>query len=101
MLVWPDLYLPPINLWNAPKMNKVMMFSSETCAPCKQMKAIMENIDHTAVHLEYLDARQEREQVLKYGMRTLPTFVMTDGDGNKIKQYSGVMSPEEYEAWLE
>ena len=77
------------------------MFTTTTCAPCKRMKEIMKDIDHTAVHLEYLDARDEAAQIVKYGIRTVPTFVMTDGDGEVVRQYSGAMSAEEYEAWLE
>ena len=77
------------------------MFTTNTCAPCKQMKETMKEIDHTNIHLEYLDARAETEQVLKYGLRTVPSLVMLDGDGDLIKQHSGVMSAVDYLEWME
>lgn len=78
----------------------IKMFSTTTCAPCKQMKELMKDIDHTQVHLEYLDARAELEQVFKYSIRTVPTFVMTGSDGGFIKQKSGTMSAAEYAEWI-
>lgn len=77
------------------------MFTTNTCAPCKLMKEIMKDIDHTYVHLEYLDARAEVEQVLKYGIQTVPTFVMTDSDGAFIEKRIGAMSAVEYAEWID
>jgi len=80
-------------------MVKVKMFTTKTCAPCKQMKAIMADIDHTGIHLEYLDARDEQAAVIKYGIKSVPYFVM-EQDEEILDQRSGVMSVDEYIDWL-
>ncbi len=80
-------------------MTTVKMFTTTTCAPCKQMKAIMANIDHTGIHLEYLDARDETAAVIKYGIRNVPYFVM-ERDSEIIVKHSGTMSASEYIDWL-
>jgi len=81
-------------------MKTVLMFTTKDCVPCKQMKEIMKDIDHTDIHLEYLDARDNMESVIKYGVRGVPHFVMKD-DNDIIDQRSGVMSAEEYIDWID
>jgi len=80
-------------------MTTVKMFTTKTCAPCKQMKEIMKDIDHTGIHLEYLDARDAMEQVVRYGIKTVPYFIM-EQDDEVIDKHAGVMSVDEYIDWL-
>jgi len=80
-------------------MKKVMMFTTKTCAPCKQMKEIMSTVDHTGIHLEYLDARDEAALVIKYGIKSVPYFVMEEDD-SLLDKRSGIMSVDEYIDWL-
>ncbi len=80
-------------------MTTVKMFTTTTCAPCKQMKAIMADIDHTGIHLEYLDARDETAAVIKYGIKSVPYFVM-EQDNEVVNKHSGSMSADEYMDWM-
>ena len=83
-------------------MNTVLMFSTTTCNPCKQMKDVMNQVDHTTkAHLQYLDARYDAEQVARFGIRSVPTLIMLDQDDEIIKTKVGRMNLVEYEAWLE
>jgi len=59
----------------------------------------MADIDHTKVHLEYLDARDETAQVIKYGVKSVPYFVMEEDD-RIINTHAGTMSVTEYASWL-
>ncbi len=80
-------------------MKKILMFTTKTCAPCKQMKEIMSTVDHTGIHLEYLDARDEAALVVKYGIKSVPTLALVEDD-SLLDKHSGIMSVDEYVDWL-
>ncbi len=70
----------------------VMLFKTPTCPNCK---AAMAMLDKAGVQYTVLNADEERELVMKYGIRQAPTLVVVDGD--KFETFRGV---SDIKGWL-
>ena len=70
----------------------VMLFKTPTCPNCK---AAMAMLDKAGVSYTVLNADEERELVMKYGIRQAPTLVVVDGD--KFETFRGV---SDIKGWL-
>jgi thiol:disulfide interchange protein len=89
-------------------------FYATWCGPCKIMEKrtfrdprVMERLrDVVTVRV---DAEEEVDRgglkgvdlALRYGIDVYPTIVVVDGDGHELARNSGVMSPDEFIAWLD
>ena len=102
-LTWPNLTLPPINLWNAPKMNKLIKLSTKMCGPCKQMEKVMADFNpyEHGIQYEAYDAHEFPLVTEKLGARAVPFFALLDGDGEVIKSKSGTMTMDELLIFIE
>jgi ribonucleoside-triphosphate reductase len=69
-----------------------MLFKTPTCPNCK---AAMAMLDKAGVQYTVLNADEERELVMKYGIRQAPTLVVADGD--KFETFRGV---SDIKGWL-
>ena len=73
---------------------KLLKFYADWCAPCKNMTRLMESMgDKITVPVESIDIDNEDNAgvVKKYGVRTIPMFVLLNNDGVEIKRNVGSM----------
>lgn len=79
-------------------MIKVLKFQADWCSPCKALSKLLEEVE-TDVIIETVDIDKNPKIAREYGIRGVPTMVMTD-DGVEVKRISGCPMKAELEEWL-
>lgn len=77
---------------------RVLRFTTSWCQPCIQLARILKEIE-TPVYIEVIDIDNQPEVAAEYGIRTVPTMVLLDGN-TEVKRMSGIKSKQELESWL-
>ena len=71
-------------------MKQILYFSGEWCGPCKSFKPVMERLSQE-LPIRFVDVDSEPQLVAEYGVRNVPTIVVTQ-DGREINKRSGVLT---------
>lgn len=66
---------------------KIKVFVGSFCNPCKNLKQQLEK-ENLVSNIEIIDVEQDREQAIKYGIRSIPTTVIVDNEGNVVRTIS-------------
>ena len=66
------------------KQMKVIKIYADWCGPCKE-------IEHESVNIDSMDGEGLS---LKYNIKSLPTLLITDNEGNLLRKLSGMVSKE-------
>jgi thioredoxin-like negative regulator of GroEL len=80
-------------------MNKVLRFTAIWCGPCKILSESLSRIE-TTVPIEAIDIDKYPVLAAKYAIRSVPTMVMIDENGNAIKTLTGNQTTEVLRKWL-
>jgi thioredoxin 1 len=90
-----------ISVWRAKgnAMNKVLRFTATWCGPCKMLSESLSRIE-TTVPIDVIDVDEQPVLAAKYGIRSVPTLVMVDEDGNATKTLTGNQTAEVLRKWL-
>lgn len=71
---------------------KLIDFWAEWCNPCKMMNPILDEVvAEYNIDLVKYDADKEKEMLEKYGITSIPTYIVVDDQGNEIKRIVGAM----------
>ena len=73
---------------------KVLKFYSKTCGPCKVLEKNLQeaNITHESIDIQSI----ENENIIdKYEIRTIPTLILIDDEGNVVKRHNGLLGVQE------
>lgn len=71
----------------------VMYFSTQYCGPCKMFKPVVQEVSQElGLTIQYIDAQQNPEITQKYDIRSVPTIVITDTNGNIQFKNTGILS---------
>lgn len=67
-------------------MKKLILFTTESCVPCKAFKEIFDREEelYSFVEFETLDAHKDRDMAIKYQVRTSPALVLLNDEGVQI-----------------
>jgi len=76
-------------------MNKLVYISSTWCSPCKMFSPVMAKVADSGIPVQKLDADKDQSAVMQYGVRSIPTVVKVDGNGNMIDKFVGVKTQQE------
>ena len=68
-------------------MNKLLVFSASWCGPCKAFKPTLLELDQD--RLEYIDIDQLPEIREDYEVRSVPTVILVDDDGEELVRLVG------------
>lgn len=73
---------------------KILKFGAAWCTPCKQLGLIIESIG-LSDKIESVDVDKNPELAKQYKIRSVPTLVKLNDDGNEISRKSGNMNKTE------
>ena len=59
---------------------KILYFSAIWCGPCRMMNTIIDELKQDHIPIEKLDVDTNSEKVKKYGVRSIPTFILLNDD---------------------
>lgn len=72
-------------------MRKFLKFEAHWCGACKQLDKILNKSD---LPIEHIDVDDDKNEALieKYKVKSLPTIVLIDEDGNEIVGFHGIVT---------
>ena len=75
------------------KQMKVIKIYADWCGPCTELEKLLKecNIEHESVNIDSMDGEGLS---LKYNIKSLPTLLVTDNEGNLLRKLSGMVSKE-------
>ena len=79
-------------------MNKLLAFSATWCAPCQQMKPILDSIEND--NLVRVDYDSQRDIVVKHRVPGVPCFILVDEEGKELDMVLGSTTKEVLEELL-
>ena len=68
-------------------MNKLLVFSATWCGPCKAFKPTLLQLDQD--RLSYIDIDELPEIREDYNVKSVPTIVLVDEDGEELERFVG------------
>lgn len=73
-------------------MKKILKFYSPTCGPCRIMSKNLSAIE--GVEIQDIDVTDDSnsELIEKWEVRSIPTTIVLDENGNKLKRFMGIFS---------
>lgn len=77
-------------------MIKLLDFWAEWCGPCKFMEPVMEELEKDLagrLHIEKINVDQNQEMAAKYGVMSIPTYVILRDD-KEVERIIGATSKE-------
>lgn len=78
-------------------------FSATWCGPCKQMLPIVKELSEEyngVVDVYKVDIEEEDDLTTKFGIRSVPTFVFIDKNGEQ-QRISGSMTKEKMKTYID
>lgn len=77
-------------------MSHVLYFTAEWCNPCQRTRPVAEELKKDGlVDFIFVDADTEIELLEKFGIRSIPTYVLIK-DGNEVKRMNGAKTRQEF-----
>lgn len=73
-------------------MKKLLFFTASYCSACKAIKPIVQKeAPEKGYELKFMDMDTEEgvDMVEKFGVRSLPTLIVVDENGNEVKKAVG------------
>ena len=93
---WPNLYIKPLE---EKIMKKFLLFSKQSCGPCRLVEKYFDSIDDQRINLiQKIDLEDATDEPIPeenlslakfYGVTATPVFIVTDQNGLKIEQHIG------------
>ncbi len=83
-------------------MMELLDFYADWCGPCKIMEPIFEDLEKEyqgKVTFKRVDVEAEGDLAAKYGIMSIPTFVLTK-DGKELDRKVGAMPKEVLKNWI-
>ena len=78
----------------------VYEFSSRTCGPCQRVAPVVEKLHREGLPIQQFDVAEDQALAAKFGIRSVPTFVMVVND-QEVERRSGYISESELRSWIE
>jgi thiol-disulfide isomerase/thioredoxin len=77
-------------------MSHVLYFTAEWCNPCQRTRPIAEELKRDGlVDFVFVDADSEIELLEKFGIRSIPTYILLE-DGREVKRMNGAKTRQEF-----
>jgi len=76
----------------------MLNIGAQFCPPCQAMEPVIEEVQEhyqDRVHMPYLDIQKHSTQVQHLGVRTTPTQIFFDHQGEEVYRHEGILEKEE------
>jgi thioredoxin 1 len=76
----------------------LLEFSSTTCAPCREMIPILDELKDEyegRVNIKVTDIDEQPEEAQKYSIRVIPTQIFLDAEGKELGRHEGYIPKED------
>jgi thiol-disulfide isomerase/thioredoxin len=74
----------------------VLYFTAEWCNPCQRTRPVAEELKKDGlVDFIFVDADSEVELLEKFGIRSIPTYILLE-DGLEVKRMNGAKTRQEF-----
>jgi thioredoxin 1 len=81
---------------------KLLKFYATWCVPCKGLSIVIDGVkDQLDTIIEDIDIENNIELAQKYGVRTVPTLVLVDDNGEVVKKTTGMMNEQQFLEFVE
>jgi len=82
---------------------KVLKFGAVWCVECLVMRPLWEEIEkeNSRLETEYFDVDENQEMVKKYEIKTVPTFIFLDKNGEELLRLKGAQNKKDLEKAVE
>ena len=77
---------------------RVIRFTASWCQPCKQLANILSEVEKNTF-IETIDIDEQSDVATEFGIRSVPTMVMLDGN-IEVKRMIGLHTKKEIQEWL-
>lgn len=77
---------------------RILRFTAEWCAPCKTLERQIEKAN-LQVPIEIYNIDDNTDLAAEYGIRSVPTLILMDGN-TEVKRKSGILMSKELEEWV-
>lgn len=84
-------------------MNTLIDFYADWCGPCIAMKPVFNELESKykdKINFEKVNVDEDPAYAQKYGVMSIPTFVIKDKDGNEIDRKMGAVPKAQFEEWV-
>lgn len=68
----------------------LLWITTSWCQPCKRMAPSMDKIKNE-INIIKLDAEEQPDQSIKWGVTTVPTLILLDGN-KEVKRHTGALN---------
>ena len=82
-------------------MEKVLKFHAVWCQPCKALSKTIEEAGDLGIEIESIDVDQEPELARRYNVRSVPTMVIVDAEGEVLRYQTGSMSSAQLRSFVD
>lgn len=79
-------------------MKRILRFTASWCQPCKALAKTLEEVN-SDVPIEVVDIDVHSDLAMEYGIRSVPTLVMKDGN-IEVKRMVGMKSKQDLTEWI-
>lgn len=81
---------------------KLTQFSASWCSSCVSLQSLIPRILPDDYDFEYIDIDNlDRMELMKGGIRGIPTLVLYDNQGVELRRKSGALTSEQLKKFLE
>jgi thioredoxin 1 len=74
-------------------MKTILYFTASWCGPCKALAPRMEKLSNQ-INYRKIDIDSNQDLSMKYGIRSVPSLVLVDGNGTELSRMVGVQPDE-------
>jgi len=82
----------------------IYYFSATWCGPCKRFKPILETVveelKDKRIQLNKIDIDEQIEMTSEHEIRSVPTMILKDEQGNVVARHSGILSKEDLKHFI-